>query len=264
MNSDPLVSIILVTYNRPYFLNKAIKSVLNQKYTNLELIVVNNGDDVKFIIDSFDDKRIRYFKNETNIGLGLARNVGLDNMTGNLFCMLDDDDRQENPYHLRLLVDFLKENNYHCVYSDAVCEVMRKDANGDYQIIQRVVPYSINYENDIILYENITPCNCLLYELDDMTKKIRFTDDRCYEDWKYTLEFTKYYPMYHLPLPTCVYTFRDDGTTMSSSRTEFTTMLPDIYKETYKRAKNQPQVCTNMNAILKTRGLPELFRIAQQ
>jgi len=58
-----------------------------------------------------------------------------------------------------------------------------------------------------------------------------------------------------------MYTFRQDGSTMSSSRNEFTTMLPGIYAETYNRAKDQVKVCNIMNQILVHRGLQPMFQI---
>lgn len=264
-NNKPLVSVILSTYNRPYFLTKAIKSVVDQSYENWELIVVNDaGQDVEFLVEAFDDERIKYINHETNKGLGGARNTGIQMAKGKYVNFLDDDDFFFFN-HLETLVSFMEKNNYQVAYTDAVCHIMQKDNAGNYQVVQRAIPYSFDYNPDMLLFQNITPVLCVMFELNDITRNIKLDETaRVYEDWLFWLELTKHYPMYHLALPTCVYTFRQDGSTMSSSRNEFTTMLPDIYKNNYSRAMNMLQVCKTMNAILKQRGLEEIFKFTDK
>jgi glycosyltransferase involved in cell wall biosynthesis len=64
MNETPLVSVILPTYNRASLLGRAIRSVLAQTYTNLELIVVDDcsPDATRDVVRSFDDPRLRYLR----------------------------------------------------------------------------------------------------------------------------------------------------------------------------------------------------------
>jgi teichuronic acid biosynthesis glycosyltransferase TuaG len=92
-NQDFLVSIIMPAYNAEKHIKEAISSVLKQEYTALELIVINDGsnDKTKAIINSFNDERIKYFE-QKNQGVSVARNLGLSNMKGELFCFLDADD----------------------------------------------------------------------------------------------------------------------------------------------------------------------------
>jgi len=89
------VSIIIPTYNRAqYTLPRAIQSVLKQTYTNLELIIVDDGcDDItRQIVKDMSDKRIRYIQHETNRGVVTARNTGIENATAEYIAFLDDDD----------------------------------------------------------------------------------------------------------------------------------------------------------------------------
>jgi len=92
--AQPLVSIIIPTYNRSQYLKRAINSVLNQTYDNIELIIVddNSNDDTMFIIKNFKDKRIRYIKNLRNMGSSFSRNEGLAISKGEYINFLDDDD----------------------------------------------------------------------------------------------------------------------------------------------------------------------------
>lgn len=96
----PLVSVIIPTHKRSDFIVRAINSVLNQSYKNIEIIVVddNNGNDKfrkktqnalnKFIIK----KQIIYLKHKYNLGISAARNTGIKRAKGKYIAFLDDDD----------------------------------------------------------------------------------------------------------------------------------------------------------------------------
>jgi len=88
-----LVSIILPVYNGEQFLALAIRSVLNQSFSDWELLIVNDGstDTTKHIIESFHDQRIQLISQE-NKGVAAARNVALSRMSGKYFTFLDADD----------------------------------------------------------------------------------------------------------------------------------------------------------------------------
>jgi glycosyltransferase involved in cell wall biosynthesis len=86
-------SIIIPSYNRAHILPQAITSVLNQTYTNWELIVVDDGstDNTLTIVAGYDDKRIHYHKKE-NGGVCSARNHGVNYSNGDYIIFLDSDD----------------------------------------------------------------------------------------------------------------------------------------------------------------------------
>lgn len=89
----PLVSIIMPAYNAEPFIGEAVRSVLDQAYTNWELLVVNDGstDGTTRVLATFSDSRIRVF-HKVNGGIGSARNMALDHVRGSLLCTLDADD----------------------------------------------------------------------------------------------------------------------------------------------------------------------------
>ena len=92
MTDDPLVSIIIPAYNYARFLPFAVDSALNQSYSNVEVIVVNDGskDETHEIAQSYGD-RIRYIHQE-NQGLSAARNSGIRAANGEYLVFLDADD----------------------------------------------------------------------------------------------------------------------------------------------------------------------------
>jgi glycosyltransferase involved in cell wall biosynthesis len=90
----PRVSVVMPTYNDALYLRDAIDSILNQTFTDFEFIIVNDGsaDDTERIILSYEDKRIRYLKNEVNAGNTVARNKGMEAARGRYIAIMDSDD----------------------------------------------------------------------------------------------------------------------------------------------------------------------------
>ena len=91
---DIKISVIIPTYNREKLIGDSIKSVLNQTYKNIEVIVVDDGseDNTKQEIDKIMDNRIRYIKLEQNYGAANARNIGIKNAVGQFISFQDSDD----------------------------------------------------------------------------------------------------------------------------------------------------------------------------
>ena len=91
---DSLVSIIIPTYNRPDYLQRAVESSLKQTYRNIEVIVIDDHSDydVSQLINRFQDKRLKLFRNEINKGSVYSRNRGLGLSSGHYINFLDDDD----------------------------------------------------------------------------------------------------------------------------------------------------------------------------
>ncbi|OYR53897.1 hypothetical protein DJ73_06250 [Halorubrum sp. Ea1] len=94
MVDNPLVSVIIPTYNRREELERAIDSVLHQSFAEFELIVVddNSMDDTTNLVKGYEDNRIRYFRHKQNEGVSQARNTGIQHAKGEYIAFLDSDD----------------------------------------------------------------------------------------------------------------------------------------------------------------------------
>lgn len=92
----PKVSVVVATYRREEALKNALKSLVNQSYTNVEIIVVDDNADVQWnekvekIVGEFP--QVIYIKNEENKGSAKTRNIGIEKATGEYVTFLDDDD----------------------------------------------------------------------------------------------------------------------------------------------------------------------------
>lgn len=105
----PLVSVIIPVYNSEKYLQLAIDSILNQTYTNLELILVNDcsTDRSKEICQSNKDPRIIYLENKENLGITETRNNGFAKASGKYIAILDNDDISL-PFRVEHQVKFLE------------------------------------------------------------------------------------------------------------------------------------------------------------
>lgn len=94
MGQQPLVSVIIPTYNREAVLRKAIESVQAQSFRDWELIVVDDGstDNSRTMVEGFNDSRIQYIY-QANQGVSVARNLGVGQSSGYWLAFLDSDDR---------------------------------------------------------------------------------------------------------------------------------------------------------------------------
>ena len=112
MNNE-LISIIVPIYNTEKYLGQCLDSILNQTYTNFEVLLVNDGstDSSGMICQEYveNDSRFRYFEKD-NGGVASARNLGLERSGGAYITFIDSDDWVE-PNYLDVLYTALKEND---------------------------------------------------------------------------------------------------------------------------------------------------------
>ena len=115
-----LVSVIIPYYKKKKYILNSIKSVLNQTYKNLEIIIIyddENHNDLDFIQEiKKKDKRIFIIQNPKTMGAGESRNIGIDNSKGNYIAFLDADDTWQND-KLSTQIKFMKSNNYEITHT---------------------------------------------------------------------------------------------------------------------------------------------------
>lgn len=111
MKNHPLVSVIIPAYNGADSIASAIQSVVDQTYTNFELIVVDDKspDTTGEVVQQFSDTRVKYIRHEENQGASTARWTGITHSAGEIVAFLDQDDTFR-PEKLEAHVNFLAEN----------------------------------------------------------------------------------------------------------------------------------------------------------
>lgn len=176
-----MISIIMPVYNTENYLKKSIDSILNQTYKDFELIIINdcsqgNTDE---IINKYKDKRIKYIKNKTNMGIGYNRNLGITKSKGDYICFIDSDD------YIR--EDFLELMHDRCISDNldlCVCDYNYVYQNGKTKKFKLESFLNTNLEETPKLLVDIPlgPCN-KMYKKDMITSNnIKFNEKLKYED----------------------------------------------------------------------------------
>jgi len=93
-HSKPIVSIILPTRNRCHLIRGAVESVLNQTFSDIEVIIVDDGstDKTAQVVTNLNDRRIRYERLNESRGAPVARNIGISLAKGEYIAFQDSDD----------------------------------------------------------------------------------------------------------------------------------------------------------------------------
>lgn len=128
-----LVTIVMPTYKRDLiYVKRTVESILCQTYKNLEIIIVDDSPDsyskrgeIESYINSIDDPRIIFIKNEKNLGGSLARNVGINMATGYYTTFLDDDDRYL-PEKISAQVEYMESTDLDMSFSNILIMTMNE------------------------------------------------------------------------------------------------------------------------------------------
>jgi len=209
-------SIIVPVYNRRHLIKPVIDSVLNQSYTDFELLLVDDGstDNAgEFISGQYKDKRVRYFY-KNNEERAAARNLGLDKASGNYAVFLDSDDLMESSY-LSTLADIIK------AYPDQGMIATKYNfifPNGD-QVPSPMQPLKEGfYDFNFFLQGNVLGCNICLKLFDFYYK--RFPPERelaAMEDWLFLLLNTRRQPIFIKDI-ICVHMQQHAGRSMAQNQ----------------------------------------------
>jgi len=212
--NDPSVSVVLPTKDRPLFLGRALRSIQEQTFTDLEVIVVNDGgEDVGEVVDAFrtEGLRITLHTEMQSGGIATARNTGVRLARGHWIAYLDDDDFYY-PEHLQVLVSAMRETGIKVAYSDSV-QVVEDFRNGQWRALSRELRMSCDFDRGRLLKENITPIINVMHER--ICWEICGSMDETLpilSDWDYLIRFSSNWEFMHIPQPTAEVRWRANGT----------------------------------------------------
>jgi len=162
--SNAELSILMLAYNSQDYIKDAIKSLLNQSFSNFELIVIDDHstDNTAEIINSFNDKRICYVLNNENKGIVYSRNLALNMAKGTFVAFFDSDDLA-HPKKFQKQIEFLKKNpKYGFVGTSVILidkndlEIDRWKINAPYKkILPRMIFHNYFVNSSVVFYKDI-------------------------------------------------------------------------------------------------------------
>lgn len=195
---NELVSVVIPTYNRAKLIVRSVQSVLNQTYSNIEILVVDDcsTDSTKSAVTSIGDQRVKYFKLDKNSGACVARNYGIDKAQGSLIAFQDSDDVWDSK-KLELQVHFLNESQADACF----CDVRRIALDSQ---IPKIFPADMHpglISRDDILEKSIVSTQCLLIKRQCLGD-VRFDPEMPrLQDWDFVLRLTESCILVHLNKP---------------------------------------------------------------
>lgn len=179
------ISIIVPIYNTEKYIEKCIESLLNQTKKELEFILINDGstDNSEILIKKYNDKRIKYFKNN-NQGIGKTRNFGIKQSTGKYIMFVDSDDYLSRDACEKLYNKAIKDD-----LDIVVCDFYKVLKNKLEEVkISHFSNTSVTKNEQLLLDINLSPWN-KIYKTDLIkNNNIRFVENLKYEDAPFVIE----------------------------------------------------------------------------
>lgn len=179
---NPLVSVIIPTYNRCTLVKESILSVLNQNYTNFELLVVDDGstDNTVEELASIEDGRLILVKNKRKKGAQGARNTGILLSKGDFIAFLDSDDLWL-PKKLEEQISLMLLKNSHFSFTNRF--ILKKDKKRHFKINEK----NLHLKNYVGTFSGVVISS-------EIQKKVGLLDESlssC-QDWDYWLRISKF------------------------------------------------------------------------
>lgn len=196
MNSKPLVSILLVSMNHGKYIEQCIRSVLDQTYTNLEIIYLdNNSHDDSYekaiLLLSADKRCISAMKNRTSQTLPKNLNIMLQKATGKYVCNVSADDWL-HVKNTEEKVGFLESRpSYGMVYGSGI---LYYEDTGHYKSYPVIVPKSCDIFQQLMDYNIVFQVGALMKR--SVFEKVGYYDeDLRIEDWDMWIRIAQHYPI---------------------------------------------------------------------
>lgn len=183
--STPLISVLVPCYNSRKTLPATLASLQKSHYKHLDVMVVDDGHEIKVkdIVESFKDKRFRYFDKD-NEGLGLTRNFGINNALGEYIFFLDSDDLIY-PDTFNNLMDYALEHQLDVVSGVTVRKDFETGKEGEWFRSLYQTKQINTLENRLRLFDDTLSTN-KLYKIEALKKYNIYFETGLYEDKLFT------------------------------------------------------------------------------
>ena len=209
-----LVSIITPTFNSEKYISETIQSVQNQTHQNWEMILVDDysSDETVAVIKDFieKDKRIQLHQLQSNSGPAVARNKGIENVSGKYMTFLDADDIWFEDF-IENSIKTIQETGIHFVFSS----YKRSDENLNFIYSDFIVPQKVTYTD--ILKSNSISCLTAFLDIEALGKK-SMPLIRKRQDMGLWLQYLKEIPFaYGIQEPKAIYRIRENSLSRNKS-----------------------------------------------
>jgi LmbE family N-acetylglucosaminyl deacetylase len=204
VREGPKISVIVRTRDRQRLLDEALASLAAGTYRRAEVVLVNDGGARPAVPAGYPLPVVRVDLAE-NRGRAAAAEAGLAAATGDFVAFLDDDDLAA-PEHLATLAGLVAGTGVRVAYTDAAVALYELDAAEGWVCRERRLPYSRDFDPDLLRVDNYIPFNTLLIERALFAAAGPFDPSLpFFEDWDFLIRLAALTPFHHLPRVTCEY-----------------------------------------------------------
>ena len=204
VEEGPLVTVIVRTKDRPELLAQALRSLDRGAYRRAEIVLVNDGGAPPPLPEELG-LPLRRVDLPTNAGRAAAANAGIAAARGDFVAFLDDDDLAE-PEHLATLSGLVGAPGVRVAYTDAAVGVYDLDPVAGWRCAERRLPYSRDFDAELLLVDNYIPFNTLLIDRRLLAQVGPFDETLpFFEDWDFLIRLSALQPFHHLAQVTCEY-----------------------------------------------------------
>ena len=206
-DSSPLVSVIVRTCGRPDILKNALNSINDQNYSNIEVVLVEDGENISegFARSNFPQLTINYYCSHEKVGRCVIGNIGMKMAQGKYINFLDDDDLLLE-HHISTLVEALKRNSKKVAYAIAEEHQIKIDHNGKPHVKRKLVRFKQPFSRLLLCYKNYLPIQSVMFEKELFETEGGFEEDsEILEDWDLWLRYSLKCDFQYVPEITSVY-----------------------------------------------------------
>lgn len=242
--SEPLVTAVITTYKRkPEVVKRALNSIIEQTYNNIEIFVINDcpadkklvKELRKMIVESSRNRRVNYIVVENNGGACKARNIAIERATGKYFACLDDDD-EWLPEKIELQVQALeKQKGAAIAYCNAILRYVDQGKDVT-RFVEKQKEGDIYFEQ--IEKNNIGSCSFPMFRTDVLKEVGGFDINMpALQDWELYFRVLKKYKAVYVHKPVAIYYFYD-GERISANSQNRVVAFENIHQKIIKDLEN--------------------------
>lgn len=209
MNKDILVSILIRTCGKKGMLSKALCSIREQSYHNIEIIIIEDGEQTleNYLQKNFNDLNYVYQATGKRTGRTHAGNAALALASGKYLNFLDEDDVLL-PDHVLVLMNALEHNNAHVAYSIAEEHQIKLISQEPYcfKVKRQLIRYKHPFNRLLLCYMNLFPIQSVMFEKELFCQYGGFDEKLdVLEDWDLWLRYAIHCDFLFVPEVTSIY-----------------------------------------------------------
>ena len=216
---NPRVTVLMLTFNRPQFISRAVESIQRQTLQDWELIVVHDGpnEEIAEILRGWEGKepRIRYFRRLEKGNIAQANNFGLAKARGRYVAVLDDDDYWSEPDKLERQIRFLDENPDYVACGGGAITI---DQEGR-ETLRYLKPETPEEIRRVALLANPMVHSTTMYRL-EAARQVGFYDESLagFQDWDLFLKLGRIGKLRNFPVHWLYYQIWEGGGSFQAQR----------------------------------------------